>query len=279
MNWKTYPINPCFSMLSFHSLFVAEKESSYRFPGETHDFWECVVVLRGSICASDNECVYHLATGDMILHRPMALHKFHVTDPGGARLLIFSFSATESLLHFFTQYAFHMTHEQIGITDRILRYMQAHLPENVPNDPWQHMEALLTQPDVCDRLSVFVRELLLCCSRSGSDTLIAVNPETQVFGQAVKTMQSQPREWLTIEEIARHCHISATQLKRIFTKYSSLSVHKYYLKLKLAVAAQLLRDGLPVSEIAEQLGFSSANYFSTVYRRETGMSPTSYREL
>ena len=55
-----------------------------------------------------------------------------------------------------------------------------------------------------------------------------------------------------------------------------MGIHKYLLKLKTAAAIQLLQQGCSVNEVSRQLGFANQNYFSTVFKRETGLPPSRY---
>ena len=80
-----------------------------------------------------------------------------------------------------------------------------------------------------------------------------------------------------MEEIAAAVHLSVSALKRIFKKYAGMGVHKYFLKLKLKTAIELLENGDSVTEIAKKLNFSSQAYFTNVFKRETGESPSLYR--
>lgn len=77
-----------------------------------------------------------------------------------------------------------------------------------------------------------------------------------------------------VSEIAKACNISISSLKRIFTQYAGISVHKYFLKLKFKTASELLHSGMNVNEVAEKLGFSSQSYFSVSYKREIGINPS-----
>lgn len=78
----------------------------------------------------------------------------------------------------------------------------------------------------------------------------------------------------SIEEIAKIVGVSQAGLKRIFKKYSGLGVHKYFLKLKLKLAAKMLEDGFSVTDTAEKLCFSSQGYFTKTFKRETGILPS-----
>jgi AraC-like DNA-binding protein len=53
-----------------------------------------------------------------------------------------------------------------------------------------------------------------------------------------------------------------------------MSVHKYFLTLKIKTATVLLKGGMSVSEVSDTLGFSSQGYFSATYKRETGNNPS-----
>ena len=53
---------------------------------------------------------------------------------------------------------------------------------------------------------------------------------------------------------------------------------QYINKLRIERAKQLLADaGLSVSECAETLGFTDVNYFSRLFRKFTGVSPSKYK--
>ena len=54
-----------------YSFFTAYHKNGYTFTGESHNFWEVMYVISGSICASGNDRVYDLSEGDIIFHEPL----------------------------------------------------------------------------------------------------------------------------------------------------------------------------------------------------------------
>ena len=53
---------------------------------------------------------------------------------------------------------------------------------------------------------------------------------------------------------------------------------QYHLQLRLNSARDRLKNTrLPVGEIAQQLGFESAQYFSRIFKQKTGRTPNSFR--
>ena len=67
---------------------------------------------------------------------------------------------------------------------------------------------------------------------------------------------------------------------RIFGAASTGSSPKdYWLRMRVECAARRLRKspGLTVTDVAYEFGFSSSQYFATVFRRYLGVSPVEYR--
>lgn len=66
---------------------------------------------------------------------------------------------------------------------------------------------------------------------------------------------------------------------RIFLRHFNTSPHNYHLKQKIQRAQQMLgTTELTVSEIADQLHFSTVHYFSRLFKAKTGYSPLAYRD-
>ncbi len=80
-------------------------------------------------------------------------------------------------------------------------------------------------------------------------------------------------------EIAEHCGISPGYLSTIFSQTSHGSIPQYITDFRLEKAMGFLVEGqMSISEIALNCGFSSANYFSKVFRNKYGYSPSDVRE-
>ena len=103
-------------------------------------------------------------------------------------------------------------------------------------------------------------------------------PDAIVFRTAVKAMEKSINDWITVPEIAKKCNVSVPYLKKIFAKYAGLGIHQYFLKQKIALASHMLMEGKSVAETADALSFNSASYFCTVYKRETGITPSAYKK-
>ena len=83
---------------------------------------------------------------------------------------------------------------------------------------------------------------------------------------------------LTLDQISNDTHYSKTFINTIFKKNTGLPVMKYFTTLKIQEAKSLLRNDLPVETVASRLNFESPTYFTKVFKKYTGMTPTAYKK-
>ena len=146
-------------------------------------------------------------------------------------------------------------------------------------DYTEYSHILDGDPLICQQVVSLCENLFLSLSKD--NTPIVDHPssfETDMFRSAVLLMDENIYDWISAEYIAKNLNISVSYLKKIFSKYAGLGIHKYFLKSKITLACRLLRRGMSVCEVSEKLSFSSHNYFSTVFKRETGRLPSEFRK-
>lgn len=84
---------------------------------------------------------------------------------------------------------------------------------------------------------------------------------------------------ISIEKYADSCHLTVDSFIRTFRKQVGCPPYRYQLRIRIERAAEMLENtGLNVSEVAEVVGFSDHAYFSRIFKRFTGQSPSSYKK-
>ncbi len=83
---------------------------------------------------------------------------------------------------------------------------------------------------------------------------------------------------LTTEELAEALQISRVQLYRKAKSLLNCSMNEYILQRRLTKAKHLIREGFHINEIANEVGFSSANYFAVAFKKQFGQSPSAFRK-
>lgn len=82
------------------------------------------------------------------------------------------------------------------------------------------------------------------------------------------------------QEVAQEVNMSYSWFRRIFKQYTGFPPSQYLLELKLQRSKELLTNTADTSqEIAFKVGFENSDYFCTVFRKKTGMTPMKYREV
>lgn len=84
---------------------------------------------------------------------------------------------------------------------------------------------------------------------------------------------------ICIEEYAESRHVSACWFIRQFKHYTGMPPMQYILSIRIANAQNLLETtAYTVSEIAAIVGYDNPLYFSRLFKKQLGMSPTEYRK-
>lgn len=85
---------------------------------------------------------------------------------------------------------------------------------------------------------------------------------------------------LSLNEVAAVFGISPNYLSQLFKKYNDTGFNEYVTWCKINEAKNLLADSsYKIYEVAEMLGFESAFYFSKVFKKVEGVSPTEYLNM
>ena len=84
---------------------------------------------------------------------------------------------------------------------------------------------------------------------------------------------------LSLTDVAKYIHTNTAYLSRVFKKEMGIGVSEYMNRLRMEQAARLLREtNIRVSDVAEKVGIEDARYFSSLFKRYTGTSPSLYRK-
>lgn len=98
--------------------------------------------------------------------------------------------------------------------------------------------------------------------------------------QSIKIfIEKNYKEDISLSDLADTFYLSKEHLSRLFKKETGQNLFSYIMDLKLEEAKRLLIEtNRTLDDIAFSLGFSNGNYFSKVFKKNIGVSPSSYRE-
>jgi len=80
------------------------------------------------------------------------------------------------------------------------------------------------------------------------------------------------------DELASAFFVGKTQLNRKIKAVTGYTTTEYILQIRVSMAKQLLvKTDLSIGEIASRVGIDDVAYFSSIFRKATGKTPTAYR--
>lgn len=86
-------------------------------------------------------------------------------------------------------------------------------------------------------------------------------------------------EKVTLEDIMKKFSINRNRLNELFVQETSMTCLNYLVKMRVNLAQILLAETeLQIAEIADRVGYGDPNYFIKVFKKNTGVTPSRYRE-
>lgn len=140
---------------------------------------------------------------------------------------------------------------------------------------------LLEEFDSADNAKVISMRLLICstlidAAQQSTDT--DVKKPQQFIEKAIDFMKVNLSSEVSIDSVALAVKCSRAKLFAVFKESAGMTPHDYWLRLRIDHAQELLRSSkMSITKIAMDCGFSTSQYFSTVFKKYAGTSPMEYR--
>lgn len=104
-------------------------------------------------------------------------------------------------------------------------------------------------------------------------------PGQDDFALITDYMNEHIEDQITLDTITKKFAINRNKLNELFMKQSSMTCMSYLQKLRLDLGKILLtKTELPVSEISMRVGYPDPNYFTKLFKKTEGMTPTQFRK-
>lgn len=249
-----------------------------------HDFWEIEYVMKGSCQFHFEDEILTLTEGAFVLVAPGSRHEMEITDDSSVYCIMLRRSTFEAA--FFSL---------LSMDEALTLFFRKSLRED------QGSNYLLFQTENTGNIQYCVRYVLYecfmndvyanCCCVSHVNMLFASvlrgagdTPRFYRYQAGVDFSQilhaiRQNYQKLTLTDLAGQFGYSTPHLCTLIKQNTGMSFTELIKQIRMSRAAEyLLNTELPVFEIAEIVGYNSADHFGRVFRGHFKCSPQEYRK-
>jgi AraC-like DNA-binding protein/mannose-6-phosphate isomerase-like protein (cupin superfamily) len=251
-----------------------DKKGGWREKAHSHEFCEIMYVADGHGTITIGKTVYNVHKGDIIIYNAELVHEEESSSTHPMALYFMGLGG----LRLTELPANHLLPPGLDFIYPSGKYAEVYadcFERMIPEfEKKEQFYAEITQNLAMTMLMYTFR--LVNEQNKEANQLLQSNANIR---QAIAYIQSHLSENLTLDEIARQCHMSKFYLSHQFTQTQGISLSKYILKSRITSSMRLLRETLmSVKEIAEKVGFNDVAYFCRAFKTEVGMTPLQYRK-
>jgi AraC-like DNA-binding protein len=172
----------------------------------------------------------------------------------------------------------------------------SHLPANIYSQPMtaevkvlvnKVMQQTTTDPLVQlyveNRILLLIEKFLFRLDKIMAETGAIPQLETDDLNR-LKEVEEELKQKVngpapTISQLARIATMSPTKLKKIFKEVYGVPIYRYYQKVRMNHAKDLLSNGgVSIKEVGIQVGYSNLSHFATAFRKEFNLLPSELNE-
>lgn len=273
---------PCFitvnSIMTVHRIDLAGGPPV----GESHNFPEIIYVSEGVHSLLVDNMPFEMSAGQMLIYAPGAYHIG--AAPSQAKIYIISFESDSPMLtEMYNRIIFLDADKRSLLTEMISDGVK--LFEKVSPD--SGLVGMIKKTGAADydiqKLKNKLELLLIDIYRSESHLASEIkaanydNLDREQVEAVAAYLREHISESLTLKEIAANSHISVSKLSALFREQYDCGVISYFNNIKIERAKRMIRESsMNFTEISQSLGFCSIHYFSKLFKKTTGMTPSMY---
>ncbi len=258
-----------------------------RYPHLHQDAWELCYCVLGAMTVRKGEERILLREGEIMLIAPGVLHDVEIAGAAGKAFVI-SFTVSGGFMDLIRDCILPSVPAQRLLFDMMITELENAF---VQDFEWLHLFSFRPSGDspvgAEQMICCFLEQILILMFRNAASREEQGIPAKQyravmytyLTDRVNAYIEDHLSESLTVEKIASHFHYSRARLSTIYKSTVGISLSSAVSSARIARAKEmLLAKRFSVAEIADALGYSSPQYFSTCFSRSTGLPPARFAE-
>lgn len=290
MAYRAFRLEQSITIHKIYSIHYFEYRKDFVFSGESHDFWEFVCVDRGEVFARNGDALTLIREDDICFRKPNLFHGIEANGVVAPNLVVISFECNSPAMRFFEDRILRVDQTEKHFLAGIIAEAGRCLAGRLDNP---YLQALERREDAVfgaeQMIGLYLEMFLLHLYRryavpdSGDapggrgGKGLNTDRDSAVFEQLRSYLAQHISEQLNVSRICRDNLLSRTRLQDICRKFAGMGVIECFNRMKIEQAQIFLREQAgSCRQIAERLGYGSANYFTRQFHQYTGMTPSEY---
>ena len=291
IQYKNYKLTPAFSVTDLVNVSYYTLAKDFLWSGEAHEPWEMVYVDKGEMVITAGTDTYLLKSGEAAFHCPHEFHNLRVNGQKSANMIVLAFQCNSPMMRSFERKILSLNAQEKACLATIVEEAAATFRhfDNTASCSEAPCVELTPREQIPFGAQQIIKNLieyfliLIYRHKDGIHFGARAVPINQLHHHAQIAVKIQEylaehyAERITLEQLAAIQNISVSQLKRIFKEHTGDSVIPYLTALRIKEAKRLIQESsMNFSQIAVAVGYDNIYYFSSVFKKHTGMTLTEY---
>lgn len=283
---KTYLRHKILNVVDVKELIALEYldfEGKYKDYAENHDFWEVCYVECGEIVLALEDEKQKLTSGQIMVITPGKKHSYYSESGNRSKVFVICFESFSHTLKPLGEMLFSLKEEQQDCIQKIISECFKTFRMNEDD----HLE-VVSSPNFGGQQAILLQleYLLICLLRQLSTeehSGIVFLSEEKFYSDLVDVVKDfftkNIGKKLTLNDICGKFNYSRSFICKTFKEQTGETLFTCFNRMKIEEAKRLLKHtDLSPARIAESLGFKEVKYFDAIFKKQLGVSPTTYRK-
>lgn len=282
-NYYKYKVENLISIDSIVTMHNFHLDKGFIAVPEKHDFYEFVFVKQGLLLAIQEKEEIELGQNEILFHKPNIMHTVASYKNTSPSILIISFSSKSEEMKFFDNRKFTLSKDLLQILNIIFDLGEKTFDIDNSTPATKKMDlkdnAIVGGiQSIKNMLEFFLIEIIKKETSTNENIGLFLSGDN-LIDNVIYYLRNNIYSRIEISDICVKFGYSKSHIFKEFKHKTGQTIIDYFTQLKIDEAKRLLRKKENnISQVSSQLAFDNPNYFSKVFKKITGLSPSEYKE-